>query len=166
MINAEEARKRYISNREYGIHTYFELRQYNRDARAKERLPVPSPQQIERLARMGVPDRATTREVQPTTGDIAWPAALQMRVFADEREQMEALFAARGDVDDGVATGTHALVKDCAEEMHAQLKVFVDDLDPTTYLDARKFLDTLVYESRFAAPTQNVARIGNVSDRR
>ena len=163
MINAKEAKKRGIYNHRYGVETYFELRQYNRDMRAKERLPAPTPAQIERLAKLGLPERTTPSEVQPTSGDINWPVALEMSNFADERARMETLFSQRDQLEDGVETGTHALVKQCADQMHAELKTYVDDLDPETYLDARKFIEKLIYESRFSAPNENVAKVRNAS---
>ena len=49
-INWEQARRAYFDNRVYGTQKYFELRARNRQARAEERGPRPTMQDLIRLS--------------------------------------------------------------------------------------------------------------------
>ena len=74
MINVETARQQYISNRLYGTQTYFEMRRLNKEARAAEAGPRPTQQDVIRYAQERAPNRLSTSEVDPLTGNIAWPS--------------------------------------------------------------------------------------------
>ena len=153
-INLQTAEKLRIENHKFRTQTYFETRAINREFRAKERVGAATAEQIERMAEVGRPDRITASQVDPRSGQINWPAALLGDEYEPQRRRLDALFAVRDQVDSGVDSGLHAQVKALTGEMKDELKQHVREFDATTYMAARRFLESLRYESRFAAETQ------------
>jgi hypothetical protein len=96
MINAEEARRRELENKQLATQTFFEMRRMNREYRAAEeaaRRPERSPYDV-RGQRPVASTRPTLNpsQLDPVTGEIAWPPALRDDAFAPAREQLEHLF--------------------------------------------------------------------------
>ena len=83
-INMTQAQKNEIQNRQLYTNTYFEMRATNKAAREKEAGPPPTMEQIARMARQGVPKPLNPTQVDPVTGQINWPSALQDDSFQDD----------------------------------------------------------------------------------
>src|SRR5688572_20771421 len=94
-VNMTQAQKNDIQNRQEWTNTYFEMRATNRAATTAERGPPPSHEQIARLAAAGMPKPLTSHEVDPVSGQVAWPDLLQDNLFAQQRAQVEQLMAKR-----------------------------------------------------------------------
>ena len=94
-INMTQAQKNEIQNKQLYTDTYFQMRATNKAAREKEAGPPPTMEQIARMARDGVPKPLNPSQVDPVTGQINWPSALQEDSFQDERGQVEQLFNTR-----------------------------------------------------------------------
>src|SRR5690606_29529356 len=94
-INVEQARSMNLDNHLKYAQTYFEMRQLNRQARAAERPQRLTTEQLFRIAQDQAPNRLTSSDLDPLTGDITWPIVLQDAPFAEYRQTLSALFADR-----------------------------------------------------------------------
>jgi len=158
LIHLEQAKSLNYDNHLKKIDTHFSARQKNREYRAAERGPRVTAELAERYSRARAPRRAHSYEVEPVFGSITWPALLQQRRFAEQREQVENLFENRDRVSSGVGSSVQQQVDALVSEMESALKDIVHDVRPTEYVAAKRFLRNLAYEARFAPDTQGVAQ--------
>jgi hypothetical protein len=148
-INVEEARKRYIENREQATQTYFQMREMNKKYRYENRRP-PSQEQLVRISKERLPDRLSESQLDPLTGSINWPAVLRSEPFAESRKRLEELAAARAQT--GFLTHEHFMeVKQLAQQMKDGLRTITPRVSGNVSVQARKFLDSLVYEAGMQA---------------
>ncbi len=91
--NVEEARSQYIDNRLKATKTYFEMKRYNKEYRDANQKPRPTSEQLFRLAKEATPKRLSPAELDPVTGKITWPAALNTEDYATYRDALNGLFA-------------------------------------------------------------------------
>jgi hypothetical protein len=116
----------------------------NKASREQKAGPKPTMEQISRIAKQGVPDGLQATQLDPVTGQIAWPRTLSDDFFAESRVAVDQLFAkraAQGDL--GIAD--QSALRQAVENMSGQLKTLVRDLKPQDYVDARKFLQSVMY---------------------
>ncbi len=141
--NYEDARKSYLDNRLRATQTYFEMRRYNQEARRAAR---PSPLSMEgyvRLARQTAPAQLTTSQLDPLTGAIGWPAALQKSEYAPVRAKLERLFHDRAG---GLAV--YGEIDKAVEAFQAELMADLAEFAANDYLAAKNFLTSLAYVGR------------------
>lgn len=145
-ISQEEARTKYIDNKKKWTETYFAMREQNqaRQAEKRERNRI-SPETVKLAARSAVPKPLSTYELDPITGRINWPEALQGGEFAKQREDIERLLELRASTSGG---GDNAQLQDVVQQMTATLKSNIQKLPVNDYIAARKFLDSLSYWAR------------------
>jgi hypothetical protein len=144
--NWEDARRKYFDNRVYGVQKYFEMREVNRQARAAERGPRPTMQQLIRISDARKPDRLDSNELDPLIGNITWPPSLSGDAYKAYRARLEELYGQRAAA--GYLNGEElAEVRSLTDGMEAQLKGQIRDLPPSTYTDAKNFIRSLRYES-------------------
>jgi hypothetical protein len=142
--NYEQARRDYLDNRLRATQTYFEMRRYNDDYRAAQRGQPLSFEQYVRLAKQQAPDRLSVSQLDPFTGTIQWPLALQRPEYAEYRERIERLFQLR-------AHGTALVFDEIAEAIElftAQLQTDLDSFKQPEYIQAKNFLLSLDYEAQ------------------
>jgi len=147
-INYSEARRREIENREKWTKTYFEMRTMNRQYRSAERGPLPTKEDWVRYAQAGAPSRLGTEELDAVTGKITWPMVLKTPEFAQEREQLEKLFAERA-AKGMVGMEEYQEIEEVTNQMKEALKKQITDIPPVAYTTAKNFLNSLAYEARF-----------------
>jgi hypothetical protein len=150
LLNLSEVERREMENWKQFTTTYFEVRRLNRDYRALERGPRPSDAEIARINAGGRPRRLTPSELDTISGQIVWPIVLQAVEFAQYREEIGRLFAARAShgvlgLDEYLAADRVTLV------MLDVLRQHIYDVPPADYMVARRFLESLGYEARFPA---------------
>jgi len=142
----EDARKKNIENRLQGTETYFEMRRINKQAREAEAGPKPTQQDLIRYAAMRTPDRLTTSEVDPLTGEIAWPSLLLQDPYKTDREKLNELYVERAV--NGHLSATQATAADnITKSMAGTLKSNIDEYPPQLYSQAKRFLESLKYET-------------------
>jgi hypothetical protein len=147
-INWEEARKRAYDNHVYGIQKYFEGRAMNREFRRQERGPRPTEQQLYRIAAERKPDRLGIQNLDPVTGVITWPPVLKGDHFAQDRAELERLFAQRA-IAGFLASHELTAVRTHVQSMLAIHKhLHVGNLPTNTYMQAKRFLESLGYEAQ------------------
>lgn len=145
-INYEEARRQNIDNRLHWTNTYFQMREVNRQARAMERGPRPSQEDLIRFAASKRPSRLGTSELDPLSGEIAWPSLLMEREFDPEREQLDHLYVDRAV--NGSLTAQQVIdVDHLIATMEATMQANIDAYTPQLYTQAKSFLRSLKYES-------------------
>jgi hypothetical protein len=145
--NFEEARSRNLDNRIKATQTYFDRRRYNREYRGAERGPRPTSEQLFRVAKENAPARLSPSELDPLTGEINWPSILRAEPYDQYRKQIDELFAERVRQQGGPVKP----IRDKGERMRAELLGRIGDYTPDEYLNAKKFIDSLLYETRFVA---------------
>jgi hypothetical protein len=90
---AEDARSKYIDNRLKATDAYYERKQIRNQALAPEREARKS--RLAAYVHKNSVAELTDKDVDPTTGEIAWPEMLRDSQFDDYRTRMDQLFAAR-----------------------------------------------------------------------
>ncbi|TVS17933.1 MAG: hypothetical protein EA424_11870 [Planctomycetaceae bacterium] len=141
----EDARRKYLDNRLFRTHTYFAMRQYNRQARDAARSPRATADDLERLARSQAPQRLNAIQLNPARGAIAWPANFRDAQYESSRKTLERLYY--GLAKTGSLTGEqHAQSLQAIEAMDADLKKNISSYAPMNYIALSSFLDGLKYE--------------------
>jgi hypothetical protein len=148
MINSEEARSRYLDNRMKTTQTYFDMRRYNREARAYENGPRPTSQDFARWAKDAAPDRLSSFEYEPALGRVFWPSILQSPVFSAERNAIDNLMALRTTRDSGLGSDNNHQIQQLVDQMAWRLKQNISTLSPGEYMAAKNFLTSLQHESQ------------------
>jgi len=148
-INVEEARSRYLDNRLKYTETFFENRRMNREFRAAERGPRITQEQAERIARERAPRRATTDDVDPITGQLAWPRVLTQERYASYTERLDELFAERAKMEGYIGMDMFREIGTTTDELLASLRENIRDYRSMDFMEARRFVERLAQEARF-----------------
>ena len=143
LTEAQKARSAYIDNQYKATQTYFEMRRYNTEARRAERAAPLSTEQYVRLARVEAPQVLTNTQLDPLTGAIAWPAPLSIPEYAMHRAQIEKLVADRYS-----GYSSYGAIQQACQAFLDQLKADIMKFPANDYVNARKFLDSLIYAAR------------------
>ncbi len=149
-INYEQARSDNLDNRLKYTQTYFEMRQLNKQYRAAEAGPKPTSEQLFQIAKDRAPSRMSTSELDPLTGDIAWPVLLRDAPYDPYRTQLEALFQQRANRG-STGSANYQQIKQTAAAMEAELKSRLQQYPSGDYIQAKKFIEGLAYESGFSS---------------
>jgi hypothetical protein len=146
-INAEEALRQNIQNRQALVKAYFELRKMNRDYRAAERHPGLHGDSKAKVAQVERPRLLTPAELDSQTGKVRWPKLLAANTHAENRELLDAYFAKRAS---GQTVGTRdmAELRSVVVAMLADLKEQLRAAPPAEYQAANEFLHSLAYEGQ------------------
>lgn len=143
-INMTQADSNAMQNQVQAVNTFWEMRNIGRAQRAAERGPNLTPEQIARIARDGVPRALTPSQMDPVSGRLNWPGALQEASFETERGQLDQLFskwAKYGSLD----YSEQSQVRETVDTMFDGLKAQIRQIPPQVYAASRSFLQSLVY---------------------
>jgi len=149
--NWEEAKTQEIQNRMRWTETYFEMRKTNREARAAEDGPPVTQEQAIRMAKMTLPSRLGSTQLDPVTGHIEYPMVLQDDIFAPYRQELDTLFARRASTGGSLQYEEFKEIQSTVSKFIDVLKEHVGDYAAGDYGRARSFLNSLAQESRFPA---------------
>ena len=145
-VNMTQAEKQRIQNYGSSVTTYFQMREVNRDARAREAGPQMTEAQLIRMAHADDPKPLSGRQLDPVTGAIAWPGLLQDPAFAAQKTAVDEVFEARARYGAIDYEQTKQLRK-ATDAMIAMLRKMIRDVDPMDYTQAKAFLSALVFEA-------------------
>jgi hypothetical protein len=148
-INLQEADRRAMENQINWTNTYFEKRRINQAYKDANRGPRPSHSDWVRLAQDNAPKRLQSNSLDSITGQIIWPPALQAEIFAQDRANLEALFAQRASTDGAVGLDTYNKIRTSVDATLEKLKGQIRNIDTRNYLEARTFLTGLAREADF-----------------
>jgi hypothetical protein len=125
----EEARQRYLSRQ-------AERRAANQRKAAESRKP-PKP----------TLPRLSAEQFDRQTGKISWPKALQGKTCESARRELDQLAAIRPDFDDSAEREKTDIAERIAE-IKSHLRKQINEMPPSEYVAARRFLDGLANELR------------------
>jgi hypothetical protein len=143
-INMTQAQKNEIENRQQWTNTYFQMREENRRARAAERGPRMTMEQVVRIAKEGAPRPLAPSQMDHVNGQLNWPSALQQESFASQRKEVDQLFALRARYG-GLGYADQMKVRETVDAMFDGLKTQIDQIPPQDYTTCRSFLRSLSY---------------------
>jgi len=151
----ERVREMALDNDLKAAKAFYDRRKMYADHRAQHA----APRDKNDLARRSkaTTERASVYEVDPLRGRIFWPSVLKREEFVDSRVQMDVLFAERKSHQAGLGSNFCRQTKMLAGEMRGQLREMVDNLSPSEYVAARKFLDKLSMEAEMTPRIEGVA---------
>jgi len=142
-----ESYRRELDNHKKKIDTFYAAREMNRAARAAERGPRVTREDLVRYAKTATPERLSPEELDGTTGRVSWPALLQSDEFTPFRAELDRLFAERA-ANGSFHTQDRVKVEQTAGAMLAELKTHVREVSPMDYTRARRFIESLAYEAQ------------------
>ncbi len=150
MINVEEARSKFIDNQRQWTEVYMMKQRARRELMAQQEQDRQVRQarlQEFRETRPSNPiPRLTSAQLDPSTGKVRWPTALERDAFAPLRTQLDQLFAARAHT--GTTSEIATAINSNIREMQAELRKHIRDIVTNEYLEARRFLDSLLFEGQ------------------
>ena len=142
----EDAISKRLDNRLKATHTYFQMREANRQYRREQETPALSSEQLYRIAAEQAPETLAASDLDPLTGAIAWPPILQRDEFADARTTLNGLFQLRAN--EGNASSYVIEIQQVAQQALAQLKANIRSYPAPEYLAGKRFLESLAYSAR------------------
>jgi hypothetical protein len=143
--NYQDAARKYMENRVYGTDAYFDMRRMNRDARTAEAGPKPTESDLARYARSRAPRELSVSDVDPFSGQISWPPALQDAAYAEQRESLDTLFQTKASAGHLNISERNA-VQQSAKDMQSILKSNINAYSPQDYVSAKQFIESLSYQ--------------------
>ncbi len=143
-INMTQAQKQEIQNRQQWTNTYFEMRSTNRAARAAERSPRPTMEQLVQRAHEEAPKPLRPNQMDAVNGRLNWPSALQQTSFDAQRQKVDELFATRARYG-GLSYADQLAVRQTVESMFGELKTQIRDIPPQDYVACRNFLESVTF---------------------
>ena len=149
-INATEADRNEIQNRELWTNTYFQMRREQRAAMAEEQGPRPSAEDLVRYAQMGKPKPLGPNQLDAVSGRIYWPRSLRTDQFDSSRVVLDELFAKRARYGD-ISMEDLMLIRDETNKMINLLNQEIRDIPPMEYTSAKQFLSSLAYQVQLVA---------------
>ena len=150
-VNLQEAQKRAIDNQARWTNTYFEMRKVNQAYVESQKKPPTAPETWVRLAHAAAPQRLSPDSLDPITGKITWPSALEGEDFKADRQIIEPLFVDRATMHGAIGLNMYDSIRRATDDMLAKLKTHIRDINTSYYLEARNFLESLSHEANFAA---------------
>jgi hypothetical protein len=157
LIHREEARSRYLDNRSKSVQTYFTLKKINKEYRAQERTPRLTREDYARLAAELGPKRLSRSQYEPSLGKLHWPALLEGDEFSANRQPIDRLIAERTIENSGLGSANQRAITGLVAQMKSDLKKQVRAVDPTEYVQAKNFLESLDREVRSPIDIQAIA---------
>ncbi len=143
-INYTQAESNQLRNNVQGVQTFWAMRDIGRAEREKERGPRPTPEDLARFARQGAPRQLNTNQIDPVTGQLHWPSALQLDMFNEQRAPVDELAAK------WVKYGTlpftdQTTMRQNIDTMFDALRGKISEIPPQDYVQCRGFLQSLLY---------------------
>jgi len=152
--NLEAARSQELDNRLKATQTYFEMRQMNRSytqaEQASRNRRSPGAEPFRNTPKVKL-ERPGASDVDPVTGHIDWPLALQTNEYAQYRQELDALFAQRARNSGHVDVQIYEAITASTDGLLQSLLANIRNMQPQAYVNAKSFVENLGYEGRFPA---------------
>ncbi len=142
-INMTQAKSNQMKNQVQGVDTFWAMREMGREARARERGPNATPEEFARRAREGAPRPLSAREMDPVTGRLNWPDALQDPSYGDQRTELDQIcskWASYGALD----FSERGQVRETIGGMYSSMKEQMSQM-PQSFVAAKTFLQSVLY---------------------
>lgn len=146
-LNYEQARGKYIENKQKWTQNYYKMREERQAHLAKAQAEGKhSIETMEAVAKSDIPPLLGSDVLDPVTGRITWPLVLQGADFAAQRTRLEQLFEMRATT--GTGFGHVDQIHAAAMEMTSKLRNRITEIPAKQYIAGRKFLDSLDYTAQ------------------
>jgi hypothetical protein len=146
MINVERARGAYLANQRVAMDNYYaHKRALEADHAHTAEVNRASVQRYQEYVadQLSKSPRLSSTQLNPTTGQIAWPRALQQSAYNDHRKELEGFFSSRSKQS---TSGDVKKMHDTIVAMRDELRDHIHDIVTNDYIESRKFLDLLMKE--------------------
>jgi hypothetical protein len=146
-LTNQKTRSLYLDNQKKWAQNYFKMKEERQeyDARQKEKHKV-SPETRAEVAKLNLPRELGPDALDPVTGHITWPTALQHAEYSAHRTELDRLFAQR--VQTGQAAGTVESIHAVTKKFAHQLRQHIEEIPAKEFMSGRKFLDSLDYAAQ------------------
>ncbi|MSR57706.1 MAG: hypothetical protein EXS05_08540 [Planctomycetaceae bacterium] len=145
-IKYEDARTKYIDNKEKWVKTWNDMRgQYEAQKASDLERQKHSPKVLAAAARSGQPKPLSSESLDSITGKIDWPEVLQGDDYAVPRQTIDQLFEVRSQAD---GSGTSMKIRQATGQLLEILKSNIQNLPTGDYFVARRFLESLAFTAR------------------
>lgn len=151
----EDARSKNFDNRIKYAQTYMELQRmqasYRDELRAQReanRKPPLTSEQLYRIAQQGVPKPLSVNELDPVTGQIAWPVLLRDEAYTSYREAAEDFYTGRATNPSDFTYESYINFQHATADCLALLKSRLKEYKADDYIRAKKFIDSLAHEAK------------------
>jgi hypothetical protein len=143
-VNWTQAQSNELRNDVQGVQTFWAMRDMGAAEREKERGPRPTPEELARRARAGAPRQLNTNQIDPVTGELHWPSALQQDIFNAQRAPVDE-YAAKWVKYGSLAYNDQMVMRTNIDGMFDTLKGQITTIPPQDYTQCRSFLQSLLY---------------------
>jgi hypothetical protein len=145
--NYTAARAANIRNRALWTNSYYQMRHAHR-AYESDRTHL-TMDEITKIAQEAAPKRLDVTEIDSATGKIQWPIILQESPYASARDELDHLFQLRAVSAGPIDSDSYRDIHHQCEQLRAQLKANIKEYSARDFEQAKHFIDSLAYETRF-----------------
>jgi hypothetical protein len=146
-LTYEQARSKYIENKQKWTENYYKMREERQAALARQHeREKHSPDSLTAAAQSDVPATLGADTLDPVTGHITWPDILKGPEFATQRTKLDELFELRAKTSNG--SSNLYQIHLTTLELTTKLRNRIDEIPAKHYIAARKFLDSLDYTAQ------------------
>ncbi len=143
-INMTQAQSDEMRVRIQSVETFYALRAVGRALRESERGPRPTPEELARRARAGAPRPLDSSQVDPVSGVLFWPLALQDASFETQRVALQE-YVVRWMKYGALDYAEQGQVRENIDAMFDTLKSQIASMSPQDYVECRVYLQSLLY---------------------
>jgi len=145
-INLEQARSAYLDNQIKLTETYYAKKRMHQSYVDSTRKPGLSSQRLASLAKSAPPVPLSDEELDPVTGQVAWPSVLRQEDYEPLRQKLDALFAERAEEGGNISIQQANAIADSSKQLAAELKKRLREYPSGDYMTARRFVERLSRE--------------------
>ena len=153
-INNAQADAMVMQNRKQLATDYFETQNTNKQNRFGDYAEKKKQHEKDALFRYGSegrPTRLTSSELDPVTGQITWPIALEAPAFTQFIKPIDEAFVKRAETKSRFSFQTYQQVNRDCDGIEKELRVQMNEMGTNDYATARGFVRRLKREVRYAA---------------
>jgi hypothetical protein len=146
-VNWTAAARQGIQNQKDFVEAYFAIRAFNRQAReAESARDRQITQEWLRFHPSVKPKRLSPSELDPVSGTINWPMPLQNDELTSVRQDIQKAFAERHQLG-MMGYNNYRMVQQVTNGLLIQMLDRIQTFAPSEYIQAKKFLEALIYEA-------------------
>ncbi|QDS92573.1 hypothetical protein FF011L_13200 [Roseimaritima multifibrata] len=160
-MNYQEAYRRAIENSVNKVEARYARRDLWYDHQERYRRKPLDMEGYQKLASSRSPDRLSTDQYDPQTGQITWTYPLDAAVFKSHRETVQQLLGARSADTSGWGSRNYDQIHEEIEAMKGILEAGRDGIDSNRYIHALRFLEQVDWEARFAPSDEVLTSLQN-----
>lgn len=147
---AQQARRLAIQVEQERIAAYWRIRDEYKQRTYGNRVSAAT---IERINKARLPKRPAAHAAA-ASAEIHWPAVLQGEAFAPQRAALEEALALRAGCGHGPGSPAYRQAVAARDVMLERLRDRIGETSPMQYIQAKRLIESLAYETMFAPQAQ------------